>query len=337
MLLGVDGVAPDDVWAVGWRSARYHPMAVAMHWNGRRWRSAHLPYMGTSTSLRGVVALASDDVWAVGGLATYPNAKNLIMHWYGEEWTRVDAPPSDDYRDLERVSALAPDDVVASGRYCVAEQCIAQTIHWDGEEWSPVEDEPLSLVQQVGGASDDALAIGNSAPFEHPLVQHWDGTSWEEVRLPRSAPDELLLSDLSVLRSGRGLVAANGRGLQDPYVLRWSGSRLRSDDLPSSVAIARAVSASSSDEAWLIGEAASEESPTTVRWDGEAWSAVPSPISDLPGYRAELWDVATLGPADAWAVGWLDDDEGTSKRLAMHWDGETWTVVEGPGTASGRG
>ena len=323
ILLGVDGVAPDDVWAVGWHSARYGAQAVAVHWNGRRWRSAHLPFMGTSTSLRGVVALASDDVWAVGAWTTPQTAKNLIMHWDGEEWTRVDAPRSDDYRDLQNVSALALDDIVASGRYCFAEQCIAQTIDWDGEEWTAVEEEPLSLVQQVGGATDDALAIGNSAPFEHPLVQHWDGTSWEDVRLPRSAPGELLLSDLSVLRSGRGWVAANARGLRDRYLLRveWlppQGRRSSVDGGHRPRRLRQFLGRGLDDRRGRVRGVAAH---VALGWRG----VVGRPEPDQRPARLPCRSSGTsptFGPADAWAIGRLDDEEGTAKRLAMHWDGE---------------
>jgi len=61
---------------------------------------------------------------------------------------------------------------------------------------------------------------------------------------------------------------------------------------------------------------------------------VPSP--DVPGTTSYLWDVQARTATDAWAVGGYVDATGRSYALALHWDGQQWSVLPSPtfGTAS---
>jgi hypothetical protein len=61
--------------------------------------------------------------------------------------------------------------------------------------------------------------------------------------------------------------------------------------------------------AWAVG-------PGTIilHWDGFAWKVVPSPS---PGHENYLSGIVSVGPNEAWAVGWVDGDEGY-EALAEH-------------------
>jgi hypothetical protein len=78
-----------------------------------------------------------------------------------------------------------------------------------------------------------------------------------------------------------------------------------------------AVSATSSRAAWIIGSVA-------WRWDGSRWENEPLPKVG----NFELDSVASLGRADAWAVGSRDSDTRIqSQALVEHWDGLRWSVA----------
>src|SRR6478735_5459458 len=85
-------------------------------------------------------------------------------------------------------------------------------------------------------------------------------------------------------------------------------------------------------DAWAVGwhsPAYADHRNLAMHWDGRAWSKVPTP---QPGREWNgLADVAALASDDVWAVGgWADTYEGFSSNLAMHWDGQAWTVVPTP-------
>jgi hypothetical protein len=90
------------------------------------------------------------------------------------------------------------------------------------------------------------------------------------------------------------------------------------------------VSASGPNDAWAVGNtnsiSAASHDTLAAHWDGTAWTIVPTPAAASGGRLASLYDVADLGPANAWAVGQGKD----ARPLAEHWDGTAWSVVPVP-------
>lgn len=88
-LAGVAALAGNNAWAVG--SATDVPVGgdrtLALHWNGRRWRTVPTPSPDALDVLTGVAAVATDDVWAVGytgdGTGVF---RTLLLHWNGTRW-----------------------------------------------------------------------------------------------------------------------------------------------------------------------------------------------------------------------------------------------------------
>jgi hypothetical protein len=92
------------------------------------------------------------------------------------------------------------------------------------------------------------------------------------------------------------------------------------------------VAALSANDAWAVGYRESTDGQHTLveHWDGTRWRAVPSP--DAARYNS-LRSVAALAPSDVWAVGRFFDtnhDPVRQRTLAMHWDGDSWTIVKTP-------
>lgn len=98
-----------------------------------------------------------------------------------------------------------------------------------------------------------------------------------------------------------------------------------------------AVDSVSADDAWAVGFTARGPSSRTLveHWDGSSWSVVASPNQGKLLNRLD--GVYASGPDDVWAVGSFDTkQDGELHNLAMHWDGESWTVSNPPDAAPNR-
>jgi hypothetical protein len=116
-----------------------------------------------------------------------------------------------------------------------------------------------------------------------------------------------------------------------PLVARWNGNTWSLTATPplQNAATLNGVDGSGTTNVWAVGSAGS--STLTERWDGTAWSVVPS--ATPPGATdATLRAVKTLAANDAWAVGDAAVPSGTFQRrtLITHWNGTTWTIVPSP-------
>ena len=96
------------------------------------------------------------------------------------------------------------------------------------------------------------------------------------------------------------------------------------------------VDTRSSTDAWAVGWYENHDYANQYtyaeHWDGKAWVAVPTPNAPPPSKNLpfdRLEDVAVLGSADVWAVGF--DNSGPddlNEPLIEHWDGQTWSIVD---------
>jgi hypothetical protein len=108
---GVDGVAANDVWAVGGRSI--------VRWDGSQWNLVSSPAPPNSYLVK-VKVLAADDAWAVGYYRDTGSGVNqtLTLHWNGVAWSLVPSPNTGSENNvLNGVSAVASNDVWTVGRY----------------------------------------------------------------------------------------------------------------------------------------------------------------------------------------------------------------------------
>ncbi|HEX8347927.1 MAG TPA: hypothetical protein VF657_24810 [Actinoplanes sp.] len=124
---------------------------------------------------------------------------------------------------------------------------------------------------------------------------------------------------------------------QRPFLVRWNGTAWAAAGTPAVPAPASlsAVDGTSRTNVWAVGRRGVPESgravPLTQRWNGTAWSVVPSPVPDIADV-AELADVKALSGNRAWAVGSYhrSDSPIGERTLIQHWNGARWTVVQSP-------
>jgi hypothetical protein len=154
-------IAPDDIWAIGFRSEssvfyeRGHHLVL--HWDGSAWNV--MPITGLEpaenssdrgVSLTAIAGTAPDDIWVVGyhNASAYDGSTNswdpmpglFTAHWDGSVWSVIPGPAIETTSSaLFDVIALAPDDVWAVG--ATREHCCyhkALVMHWQGGSWSVV-------------------------------------------------------------------------------------------------------------------------------------------------------------------------------------------------------
>jgi hypothetical protein len=326
-LHAVAAISATDVWAVGVTSTGIS-RTFALHWDGSAWTQVPIPTgsQGHNT-LYGVAAVSSRDVWAVGDDGNH----TISLHWDGESWRRVSTPSPGSHAVLRAVSGTAPGNVWAVGDGSEG----SLTMRWNGRRWNVVASpDPGSLFLDVNGVNalseSDVWAVGVYAVQGNwkTLAMHWDGASWNVVASPSPDPVINVLNGL-VAQSATDVLAVGAGGGTGTLALRLRGtawSRTPSENGGVGENVLNGISAASPADIWAVGHA--QQRSLTLHNEGAGWSIVPSPNLEF-GVRLE--DVVALGPEDAWAVGW-SGTAGSFDRtnVAMHWDGEEWSIVPTP-------
>lgn len=310
--LAMSAVSGDDVWAVG------APGRVAWHMSGTRWTRvamAPAPHVfphyrpgrprPTETGFTAVATPAPGDAWAVGWEGP-PNdhgivylTQPLIEHWDGHAWQV--SLSSRGVGQLTGVAAAAPDDVWAIG--------------------SRQRDHP----------SDPRGA--------YPLVEHWDGHTWQDLTLPWLHRNTYLTL---VTASSQTDVWIQARARGERGVLEhWDGHAWTRVPSPFGAhSLASGLTSTSATDAWAVGGYArhGHTHPIAAHWDGHTWSIVPTPHHNTD---SALYDVIATSPTNAWAVGassWFKPQGKPSCAWCpapgygtvagayyTHWDGTRWS------------
>ncbi len=284
-LIGVQAVASNNVWAVGYAGndpdgAASTNRTLIMRWNGATWNvvsspnpQPNNPDLGgypVANELFDLAVVSATDIWAVGHSYTFSNGQPLILHWNGTAWSNVPAPDTGDYGRLYSVDAVSANDVWALGTEYHNGNQESIVHHWDGISWSRVpsaNDGPF--VQEWLGikarAADDIWAVGyHNEVFGvnqryQTSIMHYDGTSWSVIPSPDVNQESNYLWDV--------------------------------------VAIAK-------DNAYAVGFFDTGVAYQTMiqHWDGNTWSIVPGTPN-----RSDFWNsiygVAAVSSNDVWAVG----------------------------------
>jgi len=158
-LEAVDGVAPNDVWAVGGGSDGDHAaVAYVVHWNGSSWTHVPAPLVGVSMRYHDVLARSTNDVWAVGEAFTASGYVGVVQRWNGTSWSNVVGAPA----------SFTP-SLFASGADLWLDRW-----RFDGASWTyePVAGcDPFAGAGVLGGGAGRMFAVGaKSLPGRAPHV-----------------------------------------------------------------------------------------------------------------------------------------------------------------------
>jgi hypothetical protein len=330
-LRGVASMGPDAVWSVGdWLDdATGRRRTLTQHWDGTAWHKVGSPDTDTGDDTLTAVAGASPaDMWAVGFAA--PARENdpdrgvpLILRGDGDSWSleNLDAPGPTGW--LAAIDMLEVNDGWAVGSYRPDGDTVPRglILHWTGDAWRQVAapdtgPQPTHLTGISGTGADDVWAVGYTGSLdgdEQPVVEHWDGQAWRQLR-PSAAPESqsalfgvAAVTDREVWAVGYRRTA----GERQPYALRWSGNRwqevpgqaLGEAELHSVVALSTGV--------WAAGYLfdGSVDAALVMSFDGAVLTREPLPQPPFSTGNVAGTALSAIGATprtdDLWAVGCL--------------------------------
>jgi hypothetical protein len=210
VLTGVDVLAADDVWAVGYYFDGSVDQPLALHWDGSTWSYSSIPGAGM---LRKVQALAPDNVWAAGTVydGVHQLYQSLVEHFDGTSWAPVssaNAPMAD-----TEIIGLATDPAGSSmtlvgrqGSKAIVEQASCPSGQLSLGPGQPAPVPPVADIPGVGPApapplptppattavpvtiTDQAAAAGIDGTQDWTFsasVADFSGDSWPDIFIAR--------------------------------------------------------------------------------------------------------------------------------------------------------
>jgi hypothetical protein len=323
-MTSVSAPSADDVWAAGALEstegdAPNHP--VLEHWNGHVWTRIAMPSSFTSVYDYRVAAVSSTDVWVFNSSFKSQGRfeeKPMWAHWNGRSWTTgslaIPALTASGLIDVAAAAAAGPDDIwvggVARSYYFSAQSSDNPFLDFfNGRTWRvypfPGTAGEITGISALSPA--DVWAVGGSpdgsSGDEVNLLLHWNGRSWQSIRIPvslRSAVNGPGFSDVVAESSDSAWVAG---------LMPWSGG-----------------------SAYLI--------PGLAHWDGTRWTVttIPASVSSaaLISGGTPLVRAVSDGGAGLW-LAWQDID-GSDRKSApgqlWHYAHGRWTLAPEPGIAA---
>jgi hypothetical protein len=196
--------------------------------------------------------------------------------------------------------------------------------------WTVAEAPGTGVLFSVAALStNNVWAVGQDNSTGYPLIEHWNGSRWQE----KSSPDILGGGGLKSLFSlGPRDIWAVGGASDGTLVEHWNGTNWRTVPAPDPGNYANglmSISGTSSNDLWAVGFQISQQGTSDVgsslieHWDGSAWSVSSSPPADV-----QLLSVVALTPNNAWAAGY--SGQPGNQEVLEHWDGTQWTKIAGP-------
>ncbi|HKP51562.1 MAG TPA: S-layer homology domain-containing protein [Chloroflexia bacterium] len=363
-LLGVEAVASDDAWAVGYGGNN----PLILHWDGTSWSAVPTPAL-TEVRLYSVTAISSDDVWAVG---TY-SSLGITLHWNGSTWTRVDSPNVGQSTHLYGVAAVSANDVWAVGSYAGSSTGYDGTLamHWNGTLWKIAPTEAIGsndadLYSAAALPGNEVWAVGSYHPtfaVESTLIEHYTGpcatatatstatntpTRTPSPTVTRSVPDDERWDGRFVTLGTNGRVRAIAVSGTDVYVggdftmvggisvghiARWDGTAWHTlgsgpTNGVSGVTV-RAIAISGTDVyvGGSFDSAGGLATPYIARWDGSQWHALPNGPDNV------VYALSASG-SDLYAGGVFTSVGSTTAYYIARWDGSQWSSL-GTGATNG--
>jgi putative hemolysin len=192
-LHGVSCTSSTHCFAVGTAGGR----SLVELWDGQSWRIVSSP---GSQPLNSVACPKPTFCMAAGGEVAYSYDANTFAQvevWEGGSWEplTVPRPASWNGSSLFGVSCTGTSNCMAVGySYTLSAHIGMLAEHWDGSTWKVVEvpdvgDQNAQLTGVSCVTADECTAVGAVMPYSSkglpPIVERWDGSTWNAMQLPR--------------------------------------------------------------------------------------------------------------------------------------------------------
>jgi hypothetical protein len=241
---------------------------------------------------------------------------------------------------------------VAGGLLAVAAggaQPVAGALAAPGSAPRPVAAAWLEGVTAISGRNVWAVGGFRHAGGAEPLIEHWNGRTWQVTRPYLNAPYNVDTFAGVAATSATSVWAAGSILSQYAFLFveHWDGAAWSPENTPivgpdDGTGLLSGVAAAPRSNAWAVGNYYGGPNGTIqaqltliVRWNArkQIWVQVPSPspAGTGNGARSALNGVAALSRSDAWAVGAANSGpSGQVNTLIEHWDGGSWSVAPSP-------
>lgn len=197
-----------------------------------------------------------------------------------------------------------------------------------------------------GDGPDDIWVLGSNNNGQQPLIEHWNGTSWDWDTLPLPpestpgttaqfsgirafAPDNVWVAgmvDLAPVPVGTGTGSSSGGGPQITPTPTVSNASILPGGNRTTHTPLTALSGGPTNSRALL-----------EHWDGQRWSIVPF-INVYPSTwgSSQLNALAAIAPDNIWAVGFFENRAGIPRTSQMlgpleplveHWNGTSWQNI----------
>ena len=233
-LRAIEAVAPNEVWAVGYRGAdptQTHP--VSARWDGTRWRLVPIGIPGLRGSLDGLTVVpGTSQLWAVGSAGD----RLLALRWDGRAWHRTPTPRLRAYSSYTDVVTTLGGATWAVGVTLESEGRMLLS-RWTGHDWTLRRGPPGGLTGIDGLTADSLWAVGRNQPKgsgrARAIIMRRDAGGWSVARrfdrvegltaIEVASPTDAWAVGNTWVRASR---------TSRPFVLRRSGGRWRIDWAP---------------------------------------------------------------------------------------------------------
>jgi hypothetical protein len=195
----------------------------------------------------------------------------------------------------------------------------------------------------VSADSDsDAWAVGGvsraAGAAPGPLIDHWNGTSWQQSATPSFASNAAIsLAAVSASSTGDAWAVGYSSVSKHPLglTLHWNGTAWATVPAFSYVYENALVGVAdiSSGNAYAAGDSSSTASGFIEHWNGTSWSllTLPDPNNGMNTY---LNAISASSASNVWAVGYeLVGTSAANERYqtySLHWNGSAWAIVGMP-------
>jgi hypothetical protein len=308
---------------------------------------SEIPYApGPKDILSSIYMVSADEGWAVGSSFLGAGARdNLMLHYSGGQWKQVSGGPDNQslhatYSALSQVVMLSATEGWAVGSYeDNAQQSSAQILHYTGGRWlvqATIPNIGLSGLAMV--SASEGWAVGSQG-FSQSVLLHYTGGAWKQVPAPGSP-----LGQISMISSTDGWIVGGAAQTGGATLWHYNGSAWAAVNVPA-LASVRSIAPVSANDVWAVGFAGASGGASNAQarfagggklafahYDGHAWTAVQTPITNQNGSIGSLFMDA---PNDGWAVGSVSNPPVTGGNAGghivyLHYTGGKWIEVSGP-------
>ncbi|NUR26243.1 MAG: hypothetical protein HOV83_10415 [Catenulispora sp.] len=295
-----------------------------------------------------VIAMAQLDrhtTWAAGFQLTVDGQASTLNPMLlarddraGAGWKRIPTPADGADSRINALSADGARDVWLVGDNSVTAEGPILTEHWDGRNWRiayapvPAGTASAGLLGVAAVSPRDAWAVGwtqrwrGDTTYDTGLVEHWDGTAWQQVKLPAGLPDVELFS---ITAAGPHDIWAGGVSLggdDQPVLLHYDGKTWTRATVSDTGLYGEfnTVVAAGPDDVWASGRTLLDDKdrghPLVAHYDGHTWKTVPA-----PGTGVIFGSAPT--PGGVTVVGY---DKNTGQPYGERLDAQGWHSLELP-------